>query len=745
MKLNRKILRTMMDNKSRYLGSIILVIISCALYTAFNMTVPNLQTGLDEYIDESVLEDAYFITQEPIEDIESLEKEYDLILEERYSWDYEYSDGVTLRVLSDTEKLNRYSVIEGEALTEQRELVVDPHFANSHELDVGDKITLNGEDFTISGLVAMPDYIYPLKTEEDMASNSSSFGVAIISKDELQAMEKGYNYYSAKFNQDNSDLFKEQLSESNYVSQWISRSDNPRITFINGDINALSEIGEVVPIIILILTCMLIAAVLSRLLKGEYVQVGTLFGLGYKKQEIYRHYLMYPVFVSLVGSIIGTFVGQYLAKPLMMSFTFQYILPNLEVDSFDLKHVVISLLLPALLLVTVTFFVIRRALKLTPQELMRGKQVKTKISWIERRLHLNRFSFDTKFRIRDMLRSIPRSIMMILGITFASMLLLMGFTTKDSIDHFFNHSLKETFNYDYYYIYNDMQYGKLGQGEKLSISAFKSEQTNGDGSFELSIYGIQEDAKLISLTDKENNQLDKDQVIVTQSLSNNLDISVGDSIEVENQLNAKVLTLEIDAVADTYAGDYLFLPLDEFNQMNGYPEDSYTGVMSNKKVDVEQDNLLFSKTNDEVMAAFEEATKPVKYMVGGVSVVAFILGLIIIFMITSMMIEENKMNIALLKVLGYPKKKIFSLVLSSNSILVIIGFIIAVPLIILSVDIMFQSIAKDLKMTLPAHLNKINILIGFVIIYITYTLSNWLARKRIMNISMAEILKNRVE
>ncbi|MBU5262771.1 ABC transporter permease [Bacillus atrophaeus] len=744
MKLNRKILRTMMENKSRYIGSVVLIIISCALYTAFNMTVPNLQSGLDEYKRNSALEDANFTTQEPITNVESLEKEYNLILEERYSWDYEYSDGVTLRILSENEKLNRYSVIEGEPLNGDHELVLDQHFAESHNLSVGDKVTISEETFTISGLVAMPDYIYPLKTEEDMAPNSNSFGVAIISKEELKEMGQSYPYYNVKFNQDNMDAFKEKLSKINSVGQWISQSDNPRITFINGKINAFSGIGKVVPIIILVLTCMLIAAVLSRLLKGEYVQIGTLFGLGYTKGEILKHYLMYSIIVSLVGSIIGTFVGQYLAKPLMMSFTFQYNLPNLDIESFILKHVIISLLLPLFFLVPVTFFVVRKALWLTPQELMRGKQVKTKISWFERSLKLNRFSFEAKFRIRDMVRSIPRVIMMILGITFASMLLLMGFTTKDSIDHLFNHSLKETFNYEHYYIFKDMQFSEPVQGEKLSISPFEVAEENADP-YSFSIYGIEEDAKLINLTDDSNNPLEKDQVIVTKSLANNLGLAVGDTIEVENKLNAKESTLKIDAIADTYAGEYIFLPLDEFNQMNDYPDGSYNSIMSERKLQLEKDSLLMSQTKDEVMAAFEEAKKPVKYMVGGVSVVAFILGLIIIFMITSMMIEENKTNISLLKVLGYPKRKIYSLVLSSNVILVVIGFIIAVPLILLSVDVMFQSIAKDLKMTLPAHLNKINIFIGFVIIYLTYTISNLLARKRIMSISMAEVLKNRVE
>lgn len=211
---------------------------------------------------------------------------------------------------------------------------------------------------------------------------------------------------------------------------------------------------------------------------------------------------------------------------------------------------------------------------------------------------------------------------------------------------------------------------------------------------------------------------------------------------IKNKYTSEEFNVAIDVIADTYAGEYLFMPIDTFNQLNEYPEGSYTSLMSDRSLDIDEDRLQLVRTNDELLTAFEEAAKPVKFMVGGVLVVAFILGLIIMFIVTSMMIDENKLNISLLKILGYEKKKIYSLVLSSNVILVVIGFILAVPLILLSVEGMFQSIADDLKITLPSHLNTVNILIGFVIIFVTYIISNRLARKQIMNIPMDQVLKD---
>src|SRR5690625_4396212 len=110
---------------------------------------------------------------------------------------------------------------------------------------------------------------------------------------------------------------------------------------------------------------------------------------------------MYPFTVALIGSIIGTFIGQYVTNVLLMSFTQQFNLPNLGKAPFILTHGIISLIVPILLLVIITLFVIMKGLKLSPQELMRGKQVKTKISWLERRLKIKRFSLYMTLRIRD--------------------------------------------------------------------------------------------------------------------------------------------------------------------------------------------------------------------------------------------------------------------------------------------------------------------------------------------------------
>ena len=124
---------------------------------------------------------------------------------------------------------------------------------------------------------------------------------------------------------------------------------------------------------------------------------------------------------------------------------------------------------------------------------------------------------------------------------------------------------------------------------------------------------------------------------------------------------------------------------------------------------------------------------------------AFIIGLIVIYVVTSLVIEENKANISMFKIWGYKKKEIYSLILSSNIILVIFGYIISIPLIIMSVASFFNVMTEDMNITIPAKLNINSVLISFVIIIIAYEISKSLNKSKIMKIPMAASLKEKRE
>ncbi|HZK71429.1 MAG TPA: ABC transporter permease [Clostridia bacterium] len=742
MVINKMIKRTIFEYKSQYIGSIILIIISCMLYSSFNIAMLDVQDNLNTFRINNKLEDASFIIQNSITNINQLEEKYDLILEERKSIDYTNEDKSVLRILESTNKIDKYAVISGNPIIGENELLIDKGYAGAHSLAINAQLKINDTTFKIVGYMSTPDYVYPLKSESDMLKSPKSFGVAVVSEKDINKIGKGLNFYSVKFNKDNISEFKSDLSTDNILIQWINKKDNNRISFIDGDMKGGAAIGKVMPIAILILTCILISVVLLRLLKREYLVIGTLYAIGCTKKELVRHYLRYPIIISLIGSFVGTIIGSLLVKPLLSAVTVYYNLPLLIVN-FDIKYTILSLILPFIFLIPVTYIVINKALKLSPLQLMRGGNNKTKVSFIERKLNLNRFNFNTKFKIRELCRSLPRAVLMILGVTFASMLLLIGFATKDSMNYMVNNSYSDIYKYNYEYNFNALQIGKVDKGEKRSLSSFTTKLNSKDE--DLIIYGVEKDSKLINLVDKNNNVIGFDKVIITKSMSDRYNLKIGQSIKVKNKLNSKEYTIKVDEIAKAYTGNIIYMPLSEFNISNGYPENSYLQIDSAYKLDIPADSLISQTSKKDIIDGYNTMLMPMKYMIGGIAVMAFIIGLIVIYVVTSLVIEENKANISMFKILGYKNKEIYSLILSSNIILVILGYIISIPLIIMSVASFFDVMTKDMNITIPAKLNISSVLISFVIIIITYEISKALNKSKVMKISMADSLKEKRE
>ncbi|MHC1684475.1 MAG: ABC transporter permease [Clostridiaceae bacterium] len=747
MIINKKIKRTMLESKSQYLGSLVLIIFSCLLFTMFNLVSINL-TGLSSSFEKDYKqEDASFMASKKLNNIEALESKFNISIEETKSFDYGVTEDKTLRIFSENTEVNLPAIIEGNPLS-GNDILIDPSYAKANNLKVGDSFKVYNKNFTIAGLMSLPNYIYPLKSETDIINDPSKFGIAVISKEEFNALNKGNSLYSIRFNGDRSNIpdkiaeFKDYLrNNSIIILSWSNVSENPRVTYFTAKLDGIDSMSSSMPIAVLLLTCILTGIVMFRMLKREAVIIGTLYALGYRKKEIMNHYLLYPVVVSLLGGIIGTILGALSLKPMMGYYVTYFNIP-VGTLSYDIIYMIISVLLPLVFLIVCSYFVVNKSLKYSPVELMRGGKEKNKVGFIERTVNLDRFSFKTKFKIREQLRSIPRSLFLLLGIMMATMLLLMGFAAKSSMDSLMKESFSEAFKYKYHYVFNSVQIGTPEKGEAFSEIPFALQD---DNKVNFTVYGVSSNSEYISFKDKSGNLLKSDKVIITRPLADKLNIKASDTIKVVNRLDSKGYSITVDSIAETFVGQYIYIPLENLNSMINFPKGSYMGLWSSEKLDIPENKLLAVVTVDDMKGAFDTMTKPLQAVIGVIAFMSFIIGLIVIYVVTSLTIEENKDNISLMKVLGYRKKEVYSLILNSSTFIVIIGYILGVPLLLASMTAMFKSITKDMSVSFPVTIDYVYVLIGFVVIYLTYELSKLLSRRKVNKISMSDALKSRLE
>ncbi|SNS87616.1 putative ABC transport system permease protein [Anaerovirgula multivorans] len=743
MVINKRIKRVLLENKAQYIGCIVLIILSSFVFTMMSQFADNFERLANEFQVGYIQEDATFTTDKSIDNLQELESTANAMIEEGKTFDYTLSEGKTLRIFSENDRVNIPAIIDGKELSGSGEILISPVFAKTHNYRIGDELNILDKTFTISGFTALPNYIYPLQSEE-MMMPVPGFGIAVISKEDFAALNQGSNFYAVKFNDIDRNLrrqsaeFRELLKSRNIdILKWTNIEDNKRVNVVDAQVDILNLVSNGVPTGILLLAIILIGNVIGRMINRESAIIGALYALGYRRKELYRHYLTFPLMIAIIGGIIGTILGIFPVR-FMVSFMFDaYIIPLTGIQ-YNPINIIIGLILPILFLVCGSYFVIRKELKHSPVDLMKGKKDKNKVNFLESGLKLEKLKFPTRFKIKGQLRSLSRLAFLLFGVAGATMLLLWGFTLKSGFDDMLTGG--SVYNFEYEYKFDKLRYEPLpADSEPFQALLFLPEN---DDKRDFYVTGILPDSALITLVDESGTKLSTNQVIVTKPIANLLKLKEGDTVDIVSKLDGRIFSVEIDAIADTYEGRFIFMPIADFNEKFEMPEGSYVGVFSNVLLDIPENQSYSVVSLKDKLAAIEEVLGPTQSMMSVLAVIAFIIGMIVIYLVTSMIVEENKGTISLMKICGYRKKEINSLILNSSTIVVVIGYIIGVPLTLSALGVLVQSLENSVGMSLPPlKIDLPYILIGFIAVMLAYELSKLLCKKKVNAVSMSEALK----
>jgi putative ABC transport system permease protein len=467
------------------------------------------------------------------------------------------------------------------------------------------------------------------------------------------------------------------------------------------------------------------------------VIAGALYALGYKRREIYRHYLKFPLVIAVIGGVIGTILGLFTVRPLLSVYFMLFEIPMTGID-ISLAVIIISLLLPVLILGLSGLFVIRKELRSSPVDLMKGDKGKSKVNFLERMFKLEKLKFAAKFKIREQLRSLSRLALLLTGCATATLLLLFGFFLKSGMDYFLTNEVENAQNYQYEYEFDSLRTKPVPVGaEPFAVSKFLLE---GDDNKVFHVAGYLPDSKISDVVDESGSKLSMDQVIITKPIADKLKVKQGDTINIVRKSDYQEFSLKVNAISDSYNMS-ISMPLAEYNEKFGIPEGSYNELFSNEPLDIPENEQYKVYSIEEKISAIQSLMAPLASTVGFVSVVAFIIGMIIIYVVTSMIIEENKNTISLMKIFGYRKKEVNSLILNSSSVVVVIGYILGILLSFATVGGLLKALENSLTFAMPVTINPLYVGVGFVVVMLSYEFSKLLCRRKVNAVSMSEALK----
>ncbi|MGL4374500.1 MAG: FtsX-like permease family protein, partial [Turicibacter sp.] len=555
--------------------------------------------------------------------------------------------------------------------------------------------------------------------------------------------------------------------------EWYVLDRNSHASYVNYEnaASSIEAISQVFPVFFFMVAALVCLTTMTRMVDEQRMTIGTLKGLGYNKLQIASKFLVYAGMASLVGSILGTVVGFNVFPTVVLdAYSMMYILPE-SIIVFDLPLVAIATLIAIGVTTLSAYYAVNQELKESPSVLMRPKAPKEGKRILLERIPFiwNRLSFTGKVTVRNIFRYKKRFFMTVFGIAGCTALLLTGFGIKDSIRTIVDKQFGSIFNYDMTITLDR----DMSETEKDTLATYLSNEPrvsdamfvkneNGklhalDVSKDVSIF-IPENLEafeiFISLHDrlsKEKVVLPTDGVVLTEKVANQLNVSVGDEMTLEN-VDGKTGIVKVAGIAENYLFHYVYMskPYYETIFASDVVFENMLTIMADKNIELEGvvtkdlidvEGISGLNWNSTLRSSFDDTVESLNYVVLLMIVSAGALAFVVLYNLTNVNISERMREIATIKVLGFYDKEVSAYIYRENMILTVIGTGVGLGLGILLHRFIMLTVEMDMMM-FGRNLDPLSFVYSGVLTIFFSVLVNVAMYYKLKNIEMVESLKS---
>jgi len=642
--------------------------------------------------------------------------------------------------------ISKFYATEGEEFNpdDASGIWLDARFADARDLKVGDKITLEFDNQTITkeirGLGYSPEYIYEV-SPSSLTPDFYQMGFAYLS---AKAYPKDLEYNTLLVKYDSSyDDFKDKLDSIDYLSVT-KKEDHLSVSKFSDEMVQHKMIGDVFPIVFILVTFLTLLTTMTRIVTHQRNQIGILKAVGFKDKTIILHYLSYAFLPVLAGAFLGLVTGPVIIPrmfyPTMMT---SYSMPSWH-PGFDISFIYIAGLMVALS-VLVTYFSCRRISKENPANTLRPKAPhNSSNTFIEKSRFWKRLSFNFRWNWRDARRNNFRALMTIVGVMGCVALLIAAFGMNDSMNELKSWEYDDITHYEsklllsndanpmeLYYILNETD-GSFIMQQSIEMKANGEEDTVG--------LLVSNNTDLISYTDSNRNPIDIDEgdVSISTKLAEKFNLKIGDKIRWHIVGEDKWVTSKIGQIHAEPISQGLIMSPDtlEDQGLNFTP----TNIITDEKFGENFDSIKSTSSVDRMKESWDQMTSAVMMMVYVVTFVAVALAILVLYNLEILSFTEMEREIATLKVLGFKTNVLRKLLLTQNVIFTAIGFILGIPLGFYFMTLMMNA-AGDSLYYVPT-LTWGNILLSAAITFAISIGVNLLFSDKINDLNMVEALKD---
>jgi putative ABC transport system permease protein len=485
----------------------------------------------------------------------------------------------------------------------------------------------------------------------------------------------------------------------------IGREDQISHRYLSEELNQLANMATIFPTIFLGVSAFLLNVVMTRLISAQRSQIAILKAFGHSNLEVGLHYTRLVLLICMLGLLLGFAGGVWLGRQMAELYQEFFRFPFLEYR-LGLHVILIGTGVTVAAALGGTISALRRAVVLPPAEAMRPEPPPVFKPTLIERLGLQRFfSQSARMVLRNIERRPFKALLSIVGISFACGILMVGRFQGAAIDFML-----------------DVQFG-LAQRDDLTVTFFEPASSkalfelksmegvdraepfrsspvilrSGHRTYRTAIQGLPlaGDLRRVLDTRLRRVELPPEGLVLTDFLGEQLGVGPGDTLEVEF-LEGRRETLEIpvSGLVKEYMGVSAYMNIDGLNRIlkeGDVLSGAYLAIDEGSREDI----LDTLKNSPRVAGVTDRRTAVVNFleqMAGTVLIFAFFSTILagsiafgVVYNNARITLAERSRELATLRVMGFTKGEIVSILLGELALLTIVaippGFLIGWGLI----------------------------------------------------------------
>ena len=433
-RLNIKMLRDIKKNLSQFITIFLMVAIGIMAYSGIESYMNGMKETADKFYSENNLQDLNVMganfSKEDLENIKALENVKDA--ERKLSITGTTNNDKTLLLnFIESNNISKFYIMEGEEFDYSKSGVwLDNFYAQENNIKVGDTILVKFEGIELNekvlATINVPDHLYDVRDSSELYPDRKEFGFAYLSSNEI-TFEPIFNSIMVDVGDTSktNDVKAEIEDKIESAKAIINIEDTASYVTYQGEIDEGKTYVGVFSGLFLFIAMLSVITTMTRVVKNQRIQIGTLKALGFSNKKIIFHYIGYGFWISILASIIGLILGYFVIGNVFIGLEMAFFeIPNGHPVINSQCYIVSILVILGVSLIT--YITGRKILKENPAETLRNKipNVKAQSLNITTKGIFKKLGFSSKWNLRDIIRNKMRTFMGVAGVVGCCMLIV---------------------------------------------------------------------------------------------------------------------------------------------------------------------------------------------------------------------------------------------------------------------------------------------------------------------------------